>query len=63
MSNWRTQLELSLFSCWLCIISFMPLFGLDRDIQIDQLHHTTWTADNAAIGETKQIVQTSDGFL
>jgi hypothetical protein len=63
MSNWRTQLGLSLFSWWLCIISFMPLFGLDRDIPIDQLHHTAWTADNASIGETKQIVQTSDGFL
>jgi PAS domain S-box-containing protein len=63
MSNWRTQLGLSLFSWWLCIISSMPLFGLDRDIQIDQLHHTAWTADNAGIGETKQIVQTSDGFL
>ena len=41
----------------------MPLFGLDRDVQIDQLHHTAWTADNAGIGEIRQIVQTSDGFL
>src|ERR1700722_19629398 len=63
MSNWRTQLGLSLFSWSLCIISSMPLFGIDRDVQIDQLHHTAWTADNAGIGEIKQIVQTSDGFL
>jgi ligand-binding sensor domain-containing protein len=63
MSNRRTQLELSLFSWWLCVISLMSVFGLDRDIQIDQLHHTAWTADNAGIGETKRIVQTSDGFL
>jgi PAS domain S-box-containing protein len=63
MSKWRMQLELSLFCWWLFIISYTPLFGLDRDIQIDQLHHTAWTADNAGIGETKQIVQTSDGFL
>jgi PAS domain S-box-containing protein len=63
MSNWRTQLGWSAF-CWgICIISSMPLFGLDRDIQIDQLHHTAWTADNAGIGESKQIAQTSDGFL
>jgi PAS domain S-box-containing protein len=63
MSKWRMQFGLSLFSCWLCIISAVPLFGLDRDIQVDQLHHTTWTPDNAGIGETKQIVQSSDGFL
>jgi PAS domain S-box-containing protein len=63
MLNWRTQLGLSLFSWWLCIISSVSLFGLDRDIQIDQLHHTAWTADNAGIGEIKRIVQTSDGFL
>jgi signal transduction histidine kinase/ligand-binding sensor domain-containing protein len=63
MSNRRTQLVWSLFCWWLCIISFTPLFGLDRDIQINQLHHTAWTADNGGIGETKQIVQTSDGFL
>jgi signal transduction histidine kinase/ligand-binding sensor domain-containing protein len=63
MSSWRTQLGLSFFSWWLCMTSLMPLFGLDRDIQIDQLHHTAWTADNAGIGEIRQIVQTSDGFL
>src|ERR1700678_2867569 len=63
MSDSRTQLGLRLFSWWLCIISFTPLFGLDRDIQIDLLHHTAWTEDNAGIGETRRIVQTSDGFL
>lgn len=63
ISNWRTQFEWSLFCWWLCTISLTPLFGIDRDVQIDQLHHTAWTGDNAGIGETKQIVQTSDGFL
>jgi signal transduction histidine kinase/ligand-binding sensor domain-containing protein len=48
-----------------CLIALEgpTLFGLDRDVQIDQLHHTAWTADNATVGETKQVVQTSDGFL
>ncbi len=51
---------------WLWILFLVlrqPLFGVSRDIQINQLHHTAWTADNAGIGEVRQVVQTSDGFL
>lgn len=39
------------------------LFAVDRDLRIDQMHHTAWTADDAGIGEIKQVAQTSDGFL
>jgi ligand-binding sensor domain-containing protein len=39
------------------------LFAVDRDLRIDQMHHTAWTADDAGIGEIRQVAQTSDGFL
>src|ERR1700744_620022 len=63
MSNWRAPFGFRLFFSWLCIISSVAGFWLGLDILIAQLHHTAWTADNAGIGETKQIVQTLDGFL
>ena len=47
----------------LSAMSCGPLFGVDRDLRIDQLHHTAWTLENAGIGGIKQVVQTSDGFL
>lgn len=57
------QIGMVLSILWLSALSCRPLFGVDPSLRIDQLHHTSWTQENAGIGEIKQVVQTSDGFL
>jgi len=57
------QIGMVLSILWLSALSCRPLFGIDPSLRIDQLHHTSWTQENAGIGEIKQVVQTSDGFL
>ena len=62
-SNCRKRLEFYLCGYFLSIVLTPSLFGLDREIQISQLHHTAWTDENASIGAVSEVVQTSDGFL
>ena len=57
------QLGLILLACWLGALSLKPIYAVDRDVQIDQLHHTIWTFENAGLAQVRQIVQTPDGFL
>jgi len=48
---------------WGLLLLCAPLFGIDRDRRIDQLHHTTWTPKDGAPGEVRALAQTTDGFL
>jgi ligand-binding sensor domain-containing protein len=45
------------------MLFFAPLFGIDRDLRIDQMHHTSWTRKDGAPSEILALAQTSDGFL
>lgn len=40
-----------------------PLFGIDRDLRIDQLHHTSWTRKDGVPSRILALAQTTDGFL
>ncbi len=40
-----------------------PLFGIDRDLRIDQLHHTSWTRKDGVPAGILALAQTTDGFL
>src|SRR5580698_2157915 len=39
------------------------LFGIDRDLRIDQLHHTSWTHKDGVPSQILTLAQTTDGFL
>jgi signal transduction histidine kinase len=38
-------------------------FGIDRDVRLDQLYHTAWTAKDGAPANVYAFAQTSDGAL
>jgi signal transduction histidine kinase/ligand-binding sensor domain-containing protein len=40
-----------------------PLFGIDRDLRIDQLFHTSWTHKDGVPSQIMSLAQTADGFL
>jgi signal transduction histidine kinase/ligand-binding sensor domain-containing protein len=40
-----------------------PLFGIDRDLRIEQLQHTSWTHKDGVPGQILSLAQTTDGFL
>ncbi|WP_263415415.1 sensor histidine kinase [Terriglobus albidus] len=44
---------------FLCI----PLYGIDRDRTVAQLHHTGWTYIEGAPGQVRALAQTTDGYL
>ena len=51
---------------WLCLfIVFLctPLFGIDRNLRLDQLYHAGWTHTEGAPGEIRALAQTTDGYL
>jgi len=51
---------------WLCsylLFLCAPLYGIDRDRRLDQLHHTGWTYKEGAPGEINALAQTTDGYL
>jgi signal transduction histidine kinase/ligand-binding sensor domain-containing protein len=39
------------------------MFGIDRDLRLDQLYHTAWTAKDGAPGGIVAMAQTADGYL
>ncbi len=41
----------------------VPMFGIDRDLRLDQLYHTAWTAKDGAPGGIVAMAQTADGYL
>jgi signal transduction histidine kinase/ligand-binding sensor domain-containing protein len=41
----------------------VPLFGIDRDLRINQLYHTSWTHKDGVPTEIQALAQTTDGFL
>ena len=41
----------------------VPLLGIDRDLRIDQLHHTSWTRKDGVPSQIRALAQTTDGFL
>ena len=45
------------------MLLFSRLFGIDRDLRIDQLHHSSWTRKDGAPAEVLALAQTADGFL
>jgi signal transduction histidine kinase/ligand-binding sensor domain-containing protein len=63
ISNCRKQIKFYLCGCFLGMVLTPSLLGLDREVQISQLHHTLWNDENAGIGAINEVVQTSDGFL
>jgi signal transduction histidine kinase/ligand-binding sensor domain-containing protein len=56
-------MRLGILFAFLCIESSPRLFALNRDVQINQLHHTSWTDENSGLGGILSIVQGADGFL
>jgi len=40
-----------------------PLFGIDRDLRIEQLHHTSWTRKDGVPSQIRTLAPTTDGFL
>jgi ligand-binding sensor domain-containing protein len=40
-----------------------PLSGIDRDLRIDQMHHTSWTHKDGVPTQIQALAQTTDGFL
>ena len=51
---------------WLCLLTLLlciPLYGIDRDRNLDQLYHTSWTYAEGAPGEVHALAQTTDGYL
>jgi signal transduction histidine kinase/ligand-binding sensor domain-containing protein len=47
----------------LAMLLCAPVLGIDRDLRIEQLHHTSWTHKDGAPGEMMALAQTTDGFL
>lgn len=50
------------FCLWLLILC-APLYGIDRDQKLADLHHTAWTFKDGAPAEVSALAQTIDGFL
>jgi signal transduction histidine kinase/ligand-binding sensor domain-containing protein len=49
---------------WLLLLVLsVPAFCIDRDLRLDQLHHTAWTAKDGAPGAVRALAQTTDGYL
>ena len=51
---------------WLCLVVLffcIPLYGIDRDRTLAQLHHTGWTYIEGAPGQVRALAQTTDGYL
>ncbi|MGO4515852.1 two-component regulator propeller domain-containing protein [Terriglobus sp. 2YAB30_2] len=51
---------------WLCLAMLffcIPLYGIDRDRTLAQLHHTGWTYIEGAPGQVRALAQTTDGYL
>ncbi len=59
--RWRKErmLWLYLLILFLCL----PLYGIDRNLRLDQLYHTGWTHIEGAPGEVRALAQTTDGYL
>ena len=47
----------------LILLCCCPCFAIDRDVRIDQLIHTAWTAANGAPTYVNALSQTTDGVL
>jgi signal transduction histidine kinase/ligand-binding sensor domain-containing protein len=62
-------LDLRRRSCghlWVCCVALVicqHAFGIDRDVRLDQLSHTAWTAKDGVPTDVRAIAQTSDGAL
>ena len=52
-----------LWATLLGMLLFGPLFGIDRDLRIDQLHHTSWARKDGVPPEILALAETTDGFL
>jgi ligand-binding sensor domain-containing protein len=39
------------------------MFGIDRDRNVEQLYHTSWTFMDGMPGEVHALAQTIDGYL
>lgn len=55
----KRVLWLYLLILFLCL----PLYGIDRNLRLDQLYHTGWTHIEGSPGEVHALAQTTDGYL
>ncbi len=63
-SSLRHNLRAVAFLFILILCSTCAIWGLDRDRNIDQYGHDTWTSQNGLPGEAVyQVLQTPDGYL
>ncbi|MGC4055129.1 MAG: hypothetical protein QM757_40335 [Paludibaculum sp.] len=62
--SWTRRRSTTILAALLCSLALRdPAFAIDRDRQITQLHHTSWTPNNGAPGEVRALAQTTDGYL
>lgn len=45
------------------MLSSVRAFGIDRDVRVEQLAHTAWTAKDGVPADVRNIAQTPDGAL
>src|SRR5437764_11445352 len=63
LSHRNKTLRLKLLGLISTTVLCAPLFGIDRDLRIDQLYHTSWTHKDGAPSQIRALAQTTDGFL
>ena len=47
----------------ICVFLPAPVFSLDRDRNVAQLYHTSWSEKNGAPSQISALAQTVDGYL
>jgi len=62
-SNRRHMLQRYVEVFGAALLLCTPLFGIDRDLRIAQLYHTSWTRKDGVPSQILALAQTADGFL
>ena len=53
----------ALFAAAMGLLLCGPAFGLDRDRDINEFYHTSWTAKDGAPADIWDMAQTADGWI